>query len=162
VLNSTRYYGALGALVDGALARVLGDVLALGDITAAESGALAELCRIAAALEGLFADSFVVAHVPCWLKFSYLSVLLVRVPVARAWGAADGARRRRASRTSGTCLTTARSWTLSRRSWRGSCARYLRTRHCARCSSTGSCRGTLSKTRCKDVVYIPELWRHRS
>jgi hypothetical protein len=161
VLNSTRYYGALGALVDGALARVLGDVLALGDITAAESGALAELCRIAAALEGLFADAFVVAHVPCWLKFSYLSVLLVRASVGGGAGA-DGPRRRRASRTSGTCLTTARSWTLSRRSWRGSCARCLRTRRCARCSSTGSCRGTLSKTEYEDVVYIPELWRHRS
>ena len=49
-----------------------------------ESHRLSELCRVLNALEGLFIDvdnpeqpSRVVAHVSSWLKFSYLSELLV-------------------------------------------------------------------------------------
>jgi centromere/kinetochore protein ZW10 len=72
-------------------------MLALGDIPEVESHRLSELCRILNALEGLFVEdhnqvrmfqvimahlifiqpSFVLAYVPSWLKFSYLSELLV-------------------------------------------------------------------------------------
>ncbi|KZV65179.1 hypothetical protein PENSPDRAFT_655986 [Peniophora sp. CONT] len=83
ILTKQRYFTATGALVDAALARVLEDVLALPDITEDESHRLSELCRVMNALEGLFIDaedpeqpSRVVAHVPSWLKFSYLSELL--------------------------------------------------------------------------------------
>ncbi|KAI0792011.1 hypothetical protein C8Q75DRAFT_714752 [Abortiporus biennis] len=81
VLNKTRYYSALGSIVDAALSRILRDVLALPDITEVESHKLNELCHILNALEGLFVEdpnqpSFVVAYVPSWLKFSYLSELL--------------------------------------------------------------------------------------
>ncbi|GJE98094.1 hypothetical protein PsYK624_143160 [Phanerochaete sordida] len=81
VLPRSRYYEALGSTVDAALARVLRDILALPDITAAESHKLNELCRVLTALEGLFAPdaagpSLVVAYVPSWLKFSYLSELM--------------------------------------------------------------------------------------
>jgi centromere/kinetochore protein ZW10 len=85
VVNKSRYYSSLGQLVDATLERVLADVLELDDITEDESNRLAELCRILNALEGLFVEdagndqpSFAVAYVPSWLKFSYLSVLLVR------------------------------------------------------------------------------------
>jgi centromere/kinetochore protein ZW10 len=89
-VNKTRYYASIGQLVETALNRVLGDILELDDITEEESRQLAELCRIISALEGLFVEntpqnaagntgSFVVAYVPSWLKFSYISVLLVRV-----------------------------------------------------------------------------------
>ncbi|CDO69756.1 hypothetical protein BN946_scf184766.g1 [Trametes cinnabarina] len=81
VLAKSRYYDALGALVETAISRVLGDILALEDITEVESHRLSELCRILNALEGLFVEdpeqpSFVVSYVPSWLKFSYLSELL--------------------------------------------------------------------------------------
>ncbi|KAH9014198.1 Centromere/kinetochore Zw10-domain-containing protein [Lactarius deliciosus] len=76
-----RSFDALGSLVNFSLMRILGDILALPDITEVESHRLSELCRILHALEGLFIDdpeqpSFVVACVPAWLKFSYLSELL--------------------------------------------------------------------------------------
>ena len=82
-MTKSRYYEALGSVVDAALSRILGDVLALEDITEAESHRLCELCHILNALEGLFVEdpdqpSFVVSYVPSWLKFSYLSELLVR------------------------------------------------------------------------------------
>ncbi|KAJ4475078.1 hypothetical protein J3R30DRAFT_3506442 [Lentinula aciculospora] len=81
LLTKNKYYTALGSVTDAALSRVLQDVLALGDIPELESHRLSELCRILLALEGLFSDdpekpSFVVAYVPSWLKFSYLSELL--------------------------------------------------------------------------------------
>ncbi|KAH9066695.1 Centromere/kinetochore Zw10-domain-containing protein [Lactarius vividus] len=81
VLGKTKYFDALGSLVNFSLMRILGDILALPDITEVESHRLSELCRILHALEGLFIDdpeqpSFVVACVPAWLKFSYLSELL--------------------------------------------------------------------------------------
>lgn len=100
VLARSKYFVSVGALVESALARILEDVLALEDIPEVESHRLAELCRILNALEGLFIDepeqvsylassscdvyscvprqpSLVVAYVPSWLKFSYLSELLV-------------------------------------------------------------------------------------
>ena len=69
-------------MVETALSRILADVLALEDITEAESHRLCELCHIMNSLEGLFVEdpdepSFVVSYVPSWLKFSYLSELLV-------------------------------------------------------------------------------------
>ncbi|KAI9440570.1 hypothetical protein H4582DRAFT_1937820 [Lactarius indigo] len=81
VLSKTKYFDALGSLVNFSLMRILGDILALPDITEVESHRLSELCRILHALEGLFIEdpeqpSFVVACVPAWLKFSYLSELL--------------------------------------------------------------------------------------
>lgn len=80
------------------LQRILEDILAIQDIPEVESHKLSELCRILAALEGLFVEdtsevcmlfslqdsqlnntqsSFVVSYAPSWLKFSYLSELLV-------------------------------------------------------------------------------------
>ncbi|KAI8996428.1 hypothetical protein BD414DRAFT_455134 [Trametes punicea] len=81
VLAKSKYYDALGALVETAVSRILGDVLALEDITEVESHRLSELCRILNTLEGLFVEdpdqpSFIVSYVPSWLKFSYLSELL--------------------------------------------------------------------------------------
>ncbi|KAJ3784837.1 hypothetical protein GGU10DRAFT_293448 [Lentinula aff. detonsa] len=81
LLTKSKYYTALGSITDAVLCRVLQDVLALGDIPELESHRLSELCRILLALEGLFNEdpekpSFVVAYVPSWLKFSYLSELL--------------------------------------------------------------------------------------
>lgn len=87
-------------MTDAALSKVLQDVLELDDIPELESHRLSELCHILNALEGLFCEdpeyvrntlcvddanrifkllqpSFVVAYVPTWLKFSYLSELLV-------------------------------------------------------------------------------------
>ena len=71
-------------MVDTTLVYLLDAILALPDITEVESHRLSELCRFANSLESLFMDdpdqtSLVVAHVPSWLKFSYLSELLVRM-----------------------------------------------------------------------------------
>ncbi|TEB33183.1 hypothetical protein FA13DRAFT_1730944 [Coprinellus micaceus] len=81
ITSKTKYYQAVGRLADAALSRVLRDVIALPDIPELESQRLGELCRIFNSLEGLFSEdptqsSFVVAYVPSWLKFSYLSELL--------------------------------------------------------------------------------------
>ncbi|KAJ7696579.1 hypothetical protein B0H17DRAFT_1198090 [Mycena rosella] len=75
ILNKSKYYTAIGMVTDAALSRVLEDVLALPDIPEVESHRLSELCRILHGLEALF-EPFVVAYVPSWLKFSYLSELL--------------------------------------------------------------------------------------
>lgn len=56
VLPKSKYYIALGSVVDAALSRVLDDVLALPDIPAVESHRLSELCKILNALEGLFVE----------------------------------------------------------------------------------------------------------
>ncbi|KAF8159474.1 hypothetical protein B0H34DRAFT_654458 [Crassisporium funariophilum] len=81
ILAKSKYYAAIGSVADAALSRVLQGVLELPDIPELESHRLSELCRILNALEGLFCEdpaqpSFVVAYVPTWLKFSYLSELL--------------------------------------------------------------------------------------
>lgn len=51
-----KYFDALGSLVNLSLMRILGDILALPDITEVESHRLSELCRILHALEGLFIE----------------------------------------------------------------------------------------------------------
>lgn len=56
VLNKSKYYDAIGIVVDAVLSRILADILALPDITEAESHRLSELCRILNALEGLFTE----------------------------------------------------------------------------------------------------------
>ncbi|KAI0305872.1 Centromere/kinetochore Zw10-domain-containing protein [Multifurca ochricompacta] len=56
VLNKTRYFDALGSLVNFSLTCILDDILALPDITETESHRLSELCRILHALEGLFVE----------------------------------------------------------------------------------------------------------
>ncbi|KAM6497121.1 hypothetical protein JOM56_007594 [Amanita muscaria] len=81
LLPKSKYYSALGLVTEAALSRMLEDILALPDIPEVESHRLSELCRILSALEGLFMEginqpSFVLAYVPSWLKFSYLSELL--------------------------------------------------------------------------------------
>ncbi|KAJ7334235.1 hypothetical protein DFH08DRAFT_302683 [Mycena albidolilacea] len=79
ILNKSKYYTAIGMVTEAALSRVLEDILALPDITEVESHRLSELCRMLHALEALFIEDqepFVVAYVPSWLKFSYLSELL--------------------------------------------------------------------------------------
>ena len=103
-LGRTKYYSAVGHLVNFALATVVNAVLALPDIPEVDSQRLSELSRILNALEGLFVEdhqevrltardcptdnehshfdkaSFVVSYVPTWLKYSYLSELLVSCP----------------------------------------------------------------------------------
>ncbi|KAG9313057.1 hypothetical protein JVU11DRAFT_6497 [Chiua virens] len=79
--SKSKYYTAVGLVVDGVLSRILDSVLAISDIPEVESHKLSELCRILTALEGLFVEdtsesSFVVSYVSSWLKFSYLSELL--------------------------------------------------------------------------------------
>lgn len=81
ILAKSKYYQALGRLVDAALRRILRDIVSLHDITEVESHRLSELCRIFNSIEGLFSEdpnqsSFVVAFVPSWLKFNYISELL--------------------------------------------------------------------------------------
>ncbi|KAI9456935.1 hypothetical protein HD554DRAFT_2177861 [Boletus coccyginus] len=81
ILPKSRFYTAVGLIVDGVLSRILNSILAISDIPEVESHKLSELCRILTALEGLFVEntsesSFVVSYVPSWLKFSYLSELL--------------------------------------------------------------------------------------
>ncbi|KAI9458096.1 Centromere/kinetochore Zw10-domain-containing protein [Russula earlei] len=81
VLSKSKYFDALGSVVNFCLKCIMDDILALPDITEVESHRLSELCRILHALEGLFIDdperpSIVVGCVPAWLKFSYLSELL--------------------------------------------------------------------------------------
>ncbi|KJA28051.1 hypothetical protein HYPSUDRAFT_178205 [Hypholoma sublateritium FD-334 SS-4] len=81
ILTKSKYYSTIGLLVETALSRILRDVLSLPDIPEIESHRLSELCRILNSTEGLFSEdagqpSFVVAYVPSWLKFSYLSELL--------------------------------------------------------------------------------------
>ncbi|KAG2146722.1 hypothetical protein DEU56DRAFT_786069 [Suillus clintonianus] len=81
ILPKSKYYTAVGAIVEISLQRILENILAIPDIPEVESHKLSELCRILAALEGLFVEdssesTFVVSYVPSWLKFSHLSELL--------------------------------------------------------------------------------------
>lgn len=55
-MAKSKYYTAIGFVVDAALSRVLDDICALPDIPEVESRRLAELCRIFQALEGLFVE----------------------------------------------------------------------------------------------------------
>lgn len=56
ILNRSKYFDALGSLVNFCLTCIVDDILALPDITEVESHRLSELCRILHALEGLFID----------------------------------------------------------------------------------------------------------
>jgi centromere/kinetochore protein ZW10 len=56
VLNKSKYYSAVGSIVDGAICRMMEDILGLNDIPEVESHRLAELCRILNAVEGLFIE----------------------------------------------------------------------------------------------------------
>ncbi|KAF9454310.1 hypothetical protein P691DRAFT_717761 [Macrolepiota fuliginosa MF-IS2] len=81
ILTKDKYYTTVGLITEAALSRILQDILALSDIPEVDSRQLSELCRILNSLEGLFSEdpaqpSFVVAYVPSWLKFNYLSELL--------------------------------------------------------------------------------------
>ncbi|KDQ19560.1 hypothetical protein BOTBODRAFT_126442 [Botryobasidium botryosum FD-172 SS1] len=80
-LTWSAYCKAVGNIVEEALGRVITDVLALPDITAVESHSLSHLCKILNPLESLFTPAratttMVFAHVPSWLKYSYLQELL--------------------------------------------------------------------------------------
>jgi centromere/kinetochore protein ZW10 len=48
----------VGAIVEVSLERILENILAIPDIPEVESHKLSELCRILAALEGLFVEDF--------------------------------------------------------------------------------------------------------
>jgi centromere/kinetochore protein ZW10 len=48
----------VGAIVEVSLQRILENILAIPDIPEVESHKLSELCRILAALEGLFVEDF--------------------------------------------------------------------------------------------------------
>ncbi|KAG6826996.1 hypothetical protein H0H93_015941 [Arthromyces matolae] len=56
ILNKTKYYAAIGLIVEGVLNRTISDILALPDIPEVESHRLCELCHIFNALEGLFVE----------------------------------------------------------------------------------------------------------
>ena len=56
MLPKSQYYFAIGLVADAALSRILENILALPDITEAESHRLSELCRILHSLEGLFIE----------------------------------------------------------------------------------------------------------
>jgi len=98
-MTTTAYYTALGGIINDILARVLKEVLGLRDIPEVESQRLAALCRILHPLDELFVESAdevtvfllrrstcsdplqvsnVAVYVPLWLKFTYLSDILVR------------------------------------------------------------------------------------
>ncbi|KAG8737597.1 hypothetical protein FRC12_017081 [Ceratobasidium sp. 428] len=81
VLPVTKYYPALGTLVDDVLVRITEDILAMPDIPETESHRLHDICKILHAFESLFVlegdtASNVTLHVPSWFKYSYLSELL--------------------------------------------------------------------------------------
>lgn len=66
-LTRTRHLTAIGLVINAVLSRILEEITALPDITAAESHKLSELCRIFNALEGLFVDDpeqVIHSHVP--------------------------------------------------------------------------------------------------
>ena len=56
ILPKSKYYQAIGTVVNAALARLLADMLAIPDIIKDESHNLSELCHILNASEGLFVE----------------------------------------------------------------------------------------------------------
>ncbi|ORX34895.1 hypothetical protein BD324DRAFT_682822 [Kockovaella imperatae] len=81
VLPETTYLLVLGYLLDETIQKISGDILALQDITEVESTRLSELLRVIYPLEEIFVlnpgqPSAIVAQVPHWLKFCYISELL--------------------------------------------------------------------------------------
>ncbi|KAG8983078.1 hypothetical protein FRB93_007669 [Tulasnella sp. JGI-2019a] len=79
-LTRSKYLEATGYLVEEILSRIIGDITSLRDIPEMESHRLNELLKLISPLEDLFVgddgSTTVVAHVPSWLKFSYLAELL--------------------------------------------------------------------------------------
>lgn len=57
ILPKSKYYTAVGLVVEGVLSRILDSILAIPDIPEVESHKLSELCRILSALEGLFVEN---------------------------------------------------------------------------------------------------------
>ena len=57
ILPKSKYYTAVGLVIDGVLSRILDSILAISDIPEVESHKLSELCRILTALEGLFVEN---------------------------------------------------------------------------------------------------------
>ena len=147
--------------MDTALSRILADVLALEDITEAESHRLCELCHIMNSLEGLFVEdpdepSFVVSYVPSWLKFSYLSELLVR-PLLVSNGNRQYRRhnsRKLRLRTFRICLKRALWWTLRLKSWSSSSEPCLPTPLYGPTQSTNCSRGIPFRTRSTLLVSV--------
>lgn len=100
-MSTSAYYTSLGSIINDVLARVLKEVLRLRDIPEVESQRLAALCKILHPLDELFVESAdevallfphyqraysdpfqvssVAMYVPLWLKFTYLSDILVRI-----------------------------------------------------------------------------------
>ncbi|KAL7415552.1 hypothetical protein BDY24DRAFT_263485 [Mrakia frigida] len=81
ILSTHLFLSALGSILNSVLARMLQETIALQDITTKESHRLNEVCKMIHPLEELFVEevgmsSSVVAFVPLWLKFCYLSELL--------------------------------------------------------------------------------------
>jgi centromere/kinetochore protein ZW10 len=58
----------VGAIVEVSLERILENILAIPDIPEVESHKLSELCRILAALEGLFVEDFSEVCLLCFVK----------------------------------------------------------------------------------------------
>jgi len=82
VLPTTTYLAVIGYLLDEAVLRITSDILDLRDITEVESERINDLLKPIRGLEDVFTvqegqPSNIVAHVPHWLKFCYVSELLV-------------------------------------------------------------------------------------
>ena len=65
VLVRSKYYAAIGRVVESVLTRILSDILGLSDITEVESHKLSELCRILNSLERLFMENVDSVSSPC-------------------------------------------------------------------------------------------------
>ncbi|QRV74043.1 centromere/kinetochore protein zw10 [Ceratobasidium sp. AG-Ba] len=81
VLPLSKYYLALGTLVEDVLSRVIDEIMAMHDIPETESHRLHDICKTVHIFESLFileddSTSSVTLHVPSWFKYSYLSELL--------------------------------------------------------------------------------------
>lgn len=57
ILPASKYYFALGSTVNGALSRIMNDILYLEDIPEVESHRLSLLCKALSSLEDLFAEN---------------------------------------------------------------------------------------------------------
>lgn len=73
----------LGKIVEYTVVQLVSDITALDDITEVESDRLASMMTQVEALDDLFKEgasssSSVAAHVPHWLKFCYITEILVR------------------------------------------------------------------------------------
>lgn len=140
MLPTTTYLTVIGYLLDEAVQRITDDILDLRDITELESERINDLLKPIRALEDAFTvqqgqPSNVVAHVPHWLKFCYVSELLVSgrlrdahtlAPDLSRMNTADGSKR--TWWIFCTYSTPARSLISRRTSWSRSSGPCLRTR----------------------------------